>query len=86
MLILLGRNVAGPLGLHHPVQTLPDFIRRVLDLVVMRNAGTLIDRLDLASHTRCFLENIGKFFVELSPFRVHANLLGNYHKNLADPA
>ena len=71
---LLGCHFAGTTRLNHAAQSLADFVRRDLDLVVVRRPRPLLDGLNFASNVSCLLEDFGEFLFEFFLFRVHAIL------------
>jgi len=66
------RHFAGSLALNHPAQTLPQRVRRQLDLIEMRRLASLLDPLQLDGHRRCLLQQIFQFFLQPIMPRIHA--------------
>ena len=71
---LIAGDVVGPGRLNHPAKLLSDLVRGNLDLVVVRCPGALFGGLDLRGDLGGLLQQIGKFLIQKSLLRVHANL------------
>jgi hypothetical protein len=63
---------ASPFFLDGSAEPLPHFMRRQLDLVIMRHSVSLLDRLQLSGQFGRLLQMHFKFFPHLCLFRVHA--------------
>ena len=71
---LLRCDVAGPVLLNQPAQSLANFVRRHFDIVVVRRPSPLLRSLDLAGDVGGPFETFGEFSFEFCLFRVHAIL------------
>jgi hypothetical protein len=71
---MCGRQFACSILLNHPTQPLSDFVRRHLDLIIMRRARSLIESLQLTGHSRRMAKNLCQPVFEFLLFRIHASL------------